>query len=134
VAGPRRGVRIAVTGWVLCVVPLLTIMVGYLLIYLPQINRALWRATVQQAGLAGTAIGAHHYAIAALDAIGVALAALSVVGSLYIVIGLTRRAVILGLRWSADRPVRRLIVAVVAAAIAASLATIWASQGQFRGW
>jgi putative peptide zinc metalloprotease protein len=134
VAGLRRGARIAVTSWVLCVVPLLTITVGYLLLCLPQINRALWRATVQQARLAGTSIGGHHYAIAALDAIGVALAALSVAGSLYIVIGLTRRAVVLGLRWSADRPVRRLVVAVVAAAIAASLATLWASQGQFRGW
>jgi putative peptide zinc metalloprotease protein len=134
VAGLRRGARIAVTSWVLCVVPLLTIMVGYLVICLPQINRALWRATVQQARLAGAAIGAHHYAIAALDAIGVALAALSVAGSLYIVIGLTRRAVILGLRWSADRPVRRLVVAVIAAVIAASLATLWASQGEFRGW
>ena len=118
----------------LCVVPLLTVIIGYLVISLPQINRALWRATVQQARLAGTAIGAHHYAIAALDAIGVALAALSVVGSLYIVIGLTRRAVVLGLRWSADRPVRRLVVAMIAAAAAASLATLWASQGQFRGW
>jgi putative peptide zinc metalloprotease protein len=134
IAGLRRGARIAVTSWVLCVVPLLTITVGYLLICLPQINRALWRATVQQARLAGTAIGGHHYAIAALDAIGVALAALSVVGSLYIVIGLTRRAVVLGLRWSAGRPARRLVVAVVAAAVAASLATLWASQGQFRGW
>ena len=54
VAGLRRGARIAVTSWVLCVVPLLTIIVGYLLICLPQINRALWRATVQQARLAGT--------------------------------------------------------------------------------
>jgi putative peptide zinc metalloprotease protein len=134
VAGLRRGARIAVTSWVLCVVPLLTITVGYLLLCLPQINRALWRATVQQARLAGTAISAHHYAVAALDAIGVALAALSVVGSLYIVIGLTRRAVILGLRWSADRPVRRLVVAVIAAVIAASLATLWASQGEFHGW
>jgi hypothetical protein len=59
---------------------------------------------------------------------------LSVVGSLYIVIGLTRRAVILGLRWSADWPIRRFVVAVIAAVIAASLATPWASQGQFRGW
>jgi putative peptide zinc metalloprotease protein len=134
VAGLRRGARIAVTTWVLCVVPLLTVTVGYLLLCLPQINRALWRSTVQQADLAGAAISAHHYAIAALDAIGVALAALSVAGSLYIVIGLARRAVALGLRWSADRPVRRLVVAVAAAAIAASLATFWASQGQFRGW
>jgi putative peptide zinc metalloprotease protein len=134
VAGLRRGARIAVTSWVLCVVPLLTVTIGYLLICLPQINRALWRATVQQARLAGAAIGAHHYSIATLDAIGVALAALSVAGSLYIVIGLTRRAVIIGLRWSADRPVRRLAVAVIAAVIAASLATLWASQGQLSGW
>jgi hypothetical protein len=104
-----------------------------LLVCLPQINRALWRSTTQQAHLADTALTAHHHAMAAIDAIGVALAGLSVAGSLYIVIGLTRRAVALGRRWSADRPVRRLVVAVVAAAIAAPLATFWASQGQFRG-
>ena len=134
VAGLRRGARIVVTGWVLCVVPLLTVTIGYLVLCLPQINRALWRSTVQQARLAGASADGHHYALSALDAIGVALAALSVVGSVYIVVGLTRRAVILGLRWSADRPVRRLVVAVTAAAVAAALATFWASQGQFRGW
>src|ERR1700722_12406987 len=45
VAGLRRGARITVTSWVLCVVPLLTVIIGYLVICLPQINRALWRAT-----------------------------------------------------------------------------------------
>ncbi len=134
VAGLRRSARIAVTSWVFCVVPLLTVTVGYLLVCLPQINRALWRATTQQARLAGTALTAHHYALAAIDAIGVALAALSVAGSLYIVLGLTRRTAVIGLRWSADRPSRRLIVAVVAAVVGAGLVTLWASQGQFRGW
>ena len=134
VAGLRRSARIAVTSWVFCVVPLLTVTVGYLLVCLPQINRALWRATTQQARLAGTALTAHHYALAAIDAIGVALAALSVAGSLYIVLGLTRRTAVIGLRWSADRPSRRLIVAVVAAVVRAGLVTLWASQGQFRGW
>jgi putative peptide zinc metalloprotease protein len=134
VAGLRRGARVAVTSWVLCVVPLLTFLLGYLLVCLPGINRALWRSAVQQAGLVSGAIGGRHYAAAALDTIGVALTALSVAGSLYIVIGLIRRATAQGLRWSADRPVRRLVVAVVAAAIAASLVTLWTSQGQFRGW
>jgi len=134
VAGLRRGARITVTSWVLCVVPLLTLTLGYFLLCLPEINRALWRSTAQQAGLVSGAIGGHHYAVAAIDTIGVALTSLSVAGSVYIVIGLIRRATALGLRWSADRPVRRLVVAVVAAAIAASLATLWTSQGQFRGW
>jgi len=128
VAGLRRRARIAVTGWVLCVVPLLGVTLGYLLLCLPQINRALWRSTAQQAHFT------NHYAIAAVDAIGVALAGLSVAGSAYIVVALIRRTVALGLRWSADRPVRRLGVAVAGAAVAASLATLWASWGEFRGW
>ena len=57
-AGLRRGTRIVVTGWVVCVVPLLTISVGYLLIFFPQINRALWRSTAQQASLVATAAAA----------------------------------------------------------------------------
>ncbi len=35
VAGLRRGARVAVTGWVICVIPLLIVGVGYLLLYLP---------------------------------------------------------------------------------------------------
>jgi putative peptide zinc metalloprotease protein len=134
VAGLRRGARILVTSWVLCVVPLLTFALGYLLLCLPEINRALWLSTIQQSRLVARAVGGHHYAVGAVDAIGVVLTTLPLAGSLYIVIGLTRRATALGLRWSADRPVRRLVVAVIAAAIAAALATFWASRGQFRGW
>ena len=80
------------TGWVLCVIPLLTFMLGYLLLYLPQINRALWRSASLQAHLMPAAVAGHHYAVAAVDAIGVALMALSLAGSLYIVTGLARRA------------------------------------------
>ena len=35
VTGLRRGARIVVTGWVLCVIPLLTFSIGYLLLRLP---------------------------------------------------------------------------------------------------
>ena len=44
VAGLRRRARIVVTGWVLCVIPLLMFGLGYLLLYLPEVNRALWRS------------------------------------------------------------------------------------------
>ena len=38
VAGLRRSTRIVVTGWVACVIPLLTFMLGYFLLYLPRVD------------------------------------------------------------------------------------------------
>ena len=134
VADLRRGARIVVTGWVLCVIPLLTLTIGYLLLHLPQINRALWRTASLQAHLMATAVDARHYAVAAVAAIGVALAALPIAGSLSIVTGLARRAATMGLRWSAGRPIRRLLITVAAVTCVASLAALWVIQGQLRDW
>jgi putative peptide zinc metalloprotease protein len=134
VAGLRRRARVVVTGWVLCVIPLLTFMLGYLLLYLPQINRALWRAASVQAHLMTAAVGGHRYAQAAVDVIGVALLTLSFAGSLYILTGLARRAVTEGRRWSAGRPARRLLAAITGLAVLTGLAAFWTMQGQFRGW
>jgi hypothetical protein len=72
--------------------------------------------------------------MATVDAIGFALLALSLAGSLYIVAGLVRRLTTAGLRWSAGRPARRLLVAVAGLACMAALASFWAAQGQFHGW
>jgi putative peptide zinc metalloprotease protein len=121
VTGLRRHARIVVTGWVLCVIPLLIAGLGYLLFYLPQVNRALWRAARFQA----------HLMVAA---IGVALLTLSLVGSLYMLTGLARRIVTGSLRWSASRPARRLLAAAAVLAGAAALAAFWTWRGQFRGW
>ena len=134
VTGLRRPARIVVTGWVLLVIPLLTLSIGYLVLHLPQINRALWHSASRQAHLASAAIAGHDYAMAAVDAVGIALLALSLAGSLYIVIGLARRLTALGLRWSAGHPARRLLVALAGLAGMAVLAACWGMQGQFRGW
>jgi putative peptide zinc metalloprotease protein len=123
-----------VTAWVLCVIPLLTFSFGYLLLNLPEINRALWRAASRQAHLASTAVDGHSYAMAAVNAVGVALLALSLAGSLYIVIGLARRLARAALRWSAGRPARRLLAAVAGLAGITALAGFWTMQGQFHGW
>lgn len=80
---------------------------GYLLLRLPQVNRALWRAARLQARLTAVAVAGHQYASAAVDAIGVGLLSLSLVGSLYVVTGLIRRGATVVLRWSAGRPARR---------------------------
>jgi hypothetical protein len=57
-----------------------------------------------------------------------------VAGSLYVVIGLARRGVGIGLRWSAGDAGRRVLVALAAAACVSLLATFWMVDGQFRGW
>jgi putative peptide zinc metalloprotease protein len=134
VAGLRRGTRIVVTAWVLVVIPVLIAFMGYLMLHLPQVNRALWRSASLQAHLMATAAAGHHYAMAAVDAIAAALVALSLVGTLYIATGLARRAVTVGLRWSAGRPARRLVAGAAAVACATTLAALWTVQGQFHGW
>src|ERR1700722_12884589 len=134
VTGLRRGTRIVVTAWVACVIPLLTFTLGYLLLYLPAINRALWHSASTSAHLMTAALAGHRYTVAAADAIGVALAALSLAGSLYVVTGLVRRLTTAGLRWSAGYPGRRLPAAVTGLAVLTGLAAFWTMQGQFRGW
>jgi putative peptide zinc metalloprotease protein len=80
------------------------------------------------------AVHGHRYAMAAVDAIGIALVTLSLAGSLYVVTGLARRLTALGRRWSAGRPARRLLAGAVGLAVLAGLAAFWTLQGQFRGW
>jgi putative peptide zinc metalloprotease protein len=134
VAGLRRAARIVVTGWVLCVIPLLLFTLGYLLLRLPGVNRALWRSARMQAHLMSAAVAGHHYALAAAGAAGVVLVILPGAGSLYIAARLARQAATLGRRWSAGRPARRLLAAGTGLAVMAALAAFWTIQGQFRGW
>jgi putative peptide zinc metalloprotease protein len=134
VAGMRRSARIIVTGWVLCVIPLLLFTLGYLLLHLPAINRALWSSARIQAHLMSAAVIGHHYAMAAVDAVCVVLLILPGVGSLYIAIRLARQIAILGRRWSAGHSDRRRLATGTGLAVVAALAAFWVIQGQFRGW
>ena len=134
VAGLRHRARVVVTSWVLCVIPLLTFMLGYLLAFLPQINRALWHSATQQVNQMTSAIGGHHYGVAALTVLGAALAALPIAGSVYIVAGLARRVATMGVRWSARRPGRQVLACAAGTACLAVLVAFWITRGEFRGW
>ena len=123
-----------ITAWVLCVIPLLVFTMGSLMVYLPAINRALWQSATHAASLAGGAIDGRRYAAATVDAIGVGLALLSIAGSLYVAVRLARRAVAVGLRWSAGRPRRRLLALLAAVACVVPLSVIWLVQGEFSDW
>jgi putative peptide zinc metalloprotease protein len=133
-SGLRRGARNLVISWVACAIPLLTLTVGYLLMRLPAINRALWHSARREAHLTATAVGSHDYAAGAIDALGVGLAALSVAGSLYVITGLARRAAVGGLRWSGGHASRRMLLALAAVVCVSLLAAFWVTDGQFRGW
>ncbi|MGH3278692.1 MAG: hypothetical protein ACRDNW_06085 [Trebonia sp.] len=134
VAGLNRRAQAVVAGWALFVIPLLTLTMGYLLLHLPEANRALWHSAGHAARLTAAGLAGHRYAAAAVDAVSTALAAAPVAGSLFIAAGVARRAVALGLRWSAGRPTRRFLVAVAGVNCAVLLVALWAAQGQFRGW
>jgi putative peptide zinc metalloprotease protein len=134
VAGLRRGARIAVTSWVLCVIPLLLAMMVFLLLHLPGIDRALWHSERTQSHLISAAVAGHRYAAGGVDAVGAALVILPFAGSLYVLTRLARRIAALGRRWSAGRPARRAVAAAAAVAILTALAAFWAGQGQLRGW
>jgi putative peptide zinc metalloprotease protein len=133
-AGLRRGARIVITAWVMSVVPLLLLTLGYLLLHLPVANRALWHSAVQAGHLSHTDLAGHRYAAAVAAALGGTLAVVSIAGSLYIMAGLVRRVVAAGARWSAGRPARRIAAVLVGIACASPLALLWLVQGQFRDW
>jgi hypothetical protein len=84
--------------------------------------------------MAATNFSGQHYAVAAADAVGAVLAAISIAGSLWIAAGLLRRGVVVGGRWSAGQPRRRVIVTIIGAGVASLLAFFWLAQGQFSGW
>jgi len=134
VTGLRPRARIVITAWVLCVIPLLTLFLGYLLLHLPEVNRALWHSASHAAHLVPGAFAGHRYAQATADVIGVALALASIIGSLYIAAGLVRRAVTTALRWSAGRPRRRVLAFLAVAACAVPFALFWLLDGQFNDW
>ncbi len=134
VAGLRRPARIVITAWVLTVIPLLTCTLGYLMLFLPSVNRALWHSAAHAGHLAAAALAGHQYAASAASAVGAALAVVSIAGMVYVTAGLLRRAVSFGARWSAGRPVRRLAAVLAGIACAGPLAFFWLVQGEFRDW
>jgi putative peptide zinc metalloprotease protein len=133
-AALRRPARRIITAWMACVIPLLVFTMGSLLLYLPDLNQSLWYSVDDAGHFVAEDIAGGQYAGMVVDALGGALAALSSIGSLYILIGLTRRGAGIAKRWTAGRPGRRLIALAAAAALAVTLGLFWATSGQFNNW
>ncbi|HVT68696.1 MAG TPA: hypothetical protein VHF26_13165, partial [Trebonia sp.] len=57
----NRRAQLIATCWVLCVLPLLAVSLGYMVLHLPGANRALWLAARYSAGQMFDALTAHRY-------------------------------------------------------------------------
>jgi putative peptide zinc metalloprotease protein len=134
VAGLRRGVRVVVTAWVICVLPLLTFMIGMLLLRLPGMDSVLlhtgWLAGQGMLG----ALGHADFPLALVLLVNLLLAALSVAGATYILVGIGRRTVRHAARWCAGKPGRRAVTVTAGLAVTAGVVAFWTATGQFSGW
>lgn len=134
VAGLRRRVRVLVTLWVCCVIPLVFGNITYLLLNLPRFDGALWRSSSIQMVDMAPAISRHDYPAAAIEVVNVLFLGLSVVGSFYIMYGLSHQALRLSWKWSAERVRRRVLTIAVVFLLPAALITYWLATDQFSGW
>ena len=134
VAGLRRRVRVMVTLWVCCVIPLVFGNIAYLLLNLPRFDGAIWRSSKVQLSDFAPALARHDFAAAGIEVVNVLFLALSVVGSFYIMYGLSRQAIRLSWTWSESRLRRRIPTVAVVFLLPSALLAYWLSTDQFVGW
>ncbi len=126
VAELKPWVRRAITGWVLLVVPILALNLGYLLLALPRIAATSWDSASRLVGQLGDGgAAASTWTVAQL-----ALLALPAVGLTYTFGRLARTAAGGALRWSSGSAGRRLTVGVGFAAVVAGLGLAWYPDGR----
>jgi putative peptide zinc metalloprotease protein len=97
-------VRRAVTGWVLLIVPILALNLGYLLLAFPRIVATSWDSASRLLGQLQDAGGGSAKSWAAVQLL---LLVLPAVGITYTMIRTARRTSTSALRWSAGSPPRR---------------------------
>ncbi|MBW3650821.1 MAG: hypothetical protein KY458_09670, partial [Actinobacteria bacterium] len=128
----KRWVRVVVTGWVLVIVPLL----GYLFLMMVVSAPRILATAVDSMGVQYTKTSEGFQegdVLAAFAGIAQLLAlALPVLGVVYSIVRICRRAVGAGWRWSEGSPPRRmLVVFLTGAALGVALFTWW-PNGEYR--
>jgi putative peptide zinc metalloprotease protein len=126
VAQLKPWVRRAVTGWVLVIVPILLLNLGYLLIALPRIVATGWDSAARLSGQLGTSSGSAKW----WAAVQLALLVLPMVGIAYTMVRTARRSCTSAWRWSAGSPPRRMSVLTGGLVLIAGLAFAWWPDGR----
>ncbi|HEX7166301.1 MAG TPA: hypothetical protein VF230_04900 [Acidimicrobiales bacterium] len=125
-------VRVAVTAWVLVIVPLLAYLFATMVISAPRLLATAWDSIGVQRGKIDDAFGDGDVLGAMAGIVQVAALALPVLGIAYSLQRLVRRTVAGAWRWSGGSIVRRSLVSVaLVAAVAFAAFTLW-PNGEYR--
>jgi putative peptide zinc metalloprotease protein len=126
VAQLKPWVRRAVTGWVLVIVPILALNLGYILLAFPRIAATSWDSAARLLGQFDHDTGsAKAWAAAQL-----LLLVLPAIGITYTMLRTARRSGTSAWRWSAGSPPRRMSVMTGGVLLLAALALAWWPDGR----
>jgi putative peptide zinc metalloprotease protein len=126
VAQLKPWARRAVTGWVLVIVPILLLNLGYILLALPRIAATSWDSAARLSGsFSHDAGSAKWWAGAQL-----LLLLVPMLGITYTLVRTARRSCTSAWRWSAGSPPRRMSVMTGGVVLLAALALAWWPDGR----
>jgi putative peptide zinc metalloprotease protein len=126
VAQLKPWVRRAVTGWVLVIVPILALNLGYILIALPRIAATGWDSAARLSGQFTHETGSAQWWAAAQ----LLLLFVPMLGITYTLARTARRSCTSAWRWSAGSPLRRMSVMTGGLVVLAALAVAWWPDGR----
>jgi putative peptide zinc metalloprotease protein len=128
----RGRARLLVTLWVLVIVPVLAALAVGAVLVLPRLITTAWDSGRHIGAALPHQVAGGHVIDALASVLRLVALVLPAVGSAYIAVRLARSGAAKALRWSRGRPLRRGLVMVLAAGLAAALAWAWWPSGQYR--
>ena len=128
----KRWVRVAVTAWVLVVVPLLLFELLVVLVHLPRLVGTAWDSAAKLAGSAGTGAGRGQWLAAGTAGLEILVLAIPVVGIGLMLAGAGRRSSLWVWHRTDGRPVLRLGAGVAAAAGVTALLFAWVPPHNYQ--
>jgi len=125
-------VRVAVTVWVLVVVPLLALQLLVILIHLPRILATAWDSGSRQASAVGSAFGSGNVVGGISAGLQLVLLSVPMIGILLMLVRLGQRSLAWMWTRTAGKPVARVASGLALAGLAALLASAWVPAGNYR--
>ncbi len=128
----KRWVRIAVTGWVLIVVPLLVLEMLIVLIHLPRILGTSWSSADRLGHATGQAFGDGNVVAGLSDALQIMVLGIPIVGIVLAVVQLFRKGSAWLWRMTRGHGVRRVLALAGMGGLAALLLLAWIPGRNYR--
>src|SRR5581483_9040771 len=123
-------VRVAVTAWVLIMIPVVVFLYGALILHAPRVFATAWDSLARQAAGASAAAGHGNYAMAFLDGLQAVLLVLPALGLAYSAVSGIRRLGAAVIERTEGRPALRAAAMAAGAMLAVLLVWTWLPHGR----